>query len=45
MDVVIDILYLSRLDRRRSGRCRDALGKEEDTSELDKDFAEHCNIG
>ena len=45
MDVVIDIdiLYLSRLSRRRSGGYRDALAKEEDSSELDKDFDEHCN--
>ena len=37
MDVVIDILCVSKLSRRRSGRCRDA--KEEDASELDKEFA------
>ena len=43
MDVIIDILCLSRLSTRRSGHCRDA--KEEDTSELDKDidFAGHCS--
>ena len=43
MDVVIDFLYLSRLTRRRSGRCGDA--KNVYTSELDKEFAEHCNVG
>ena len=42
MDVVIDILYLSRLSGRSSGCCRDT--KEENTSELDKDFVEHCRL-
>lgn len=43
MDVIISILYFSRLFRRRSGRCSDT--KDEDNSELDKEFAEHCNVG
>ena len=43
MDVIISILYFSRLSRRRSRRCSDT--KDEDNSELDKEFAEHCNVG
>ena len=36
MDVIISILYFSRLFRRRSGRCSDT--KDEDNSELDKNI-------
>ena len=42
-DVVID-MCLSRLSSRRSGCCRDVVKDEEDTSEPDKDFVEHCNV-
>ena len=45
MDVVIDILCLSRFSNRRSGCRRDVKNEEEDTRELDMDFVEHCNLG
>ena len=43
MDVVIDFMCLSRICSRRSGCCR-SVKDEEDTSEVDKDSAEHCNV-
>ena len=37
------VLCLSSTGRR--SRCYGGVNNEEDTSELDKDFAEHCNEG
>ena len=42
MDVVDDFMCLSRLCSRHSGCCR-IIKDKEDTSEVDKDFAEHCH--
>ena len=44
MDVVINILCLSRLSSRGCGCKRDIKEKDNSTRELEKDFAEHCRL-